>query len=69
MLLVFATMQIVYVAGASALFSYGESARYRFMVEAFIWLIVASCLSRITRAVAGRLERNAGSGAPTPMRP
>jgi hypothetical protein len=52
MLIVFATLQIVYVTGVSALFSYGESARYRFMVEPLIWLVVASCFSSARRSFA-----------------
>jgi len=64
MLLVFAVMQILYVVSVSALFSYGESARYRYMVEPFIWLVVASSLSRGARFLAARLGRESAASAP-----
>jgi hypothetical protein len=39
-LLVFCLLQIVYLVVTSALFSIGESARYRYQVEPQIWLLV-----------------------------
>lgn len=61
MLLVFAALQILYVTTVSALFNYGESSRHRFMVEAFIWLLVASCFSLVARLFTASLSRQPGA--------
>jgi hypothetical protein len=45
-LLAFALAQIGYVAATSALFVIGESARYRYQIEPFIWLVVALAIRR-----------------------
>jgi hypothetical protein len=61
MLLAFCTLQILYVTVISVLFTYGESARYRYMVEAFIWLVVSACLSSLARSVTRGLSTLRGS--------
>jgi 4-amino-4-deoxy-L-arabinose transferase-like glycosyltransferase len=43
-LLVFCLFQIVFVVGASTLFTFRESARYRFQAEPMIWVVTAACL-------------------------
>jgi len=57
MVLVFALLQILYVTLVSGLLTYGESARYRYLAESFIWLLVAYCLSRGLRWVVRRSSR------------
>lgn len=51
--LAFSLMNIFYVTALSCLVTFGELARYRFMIEPFIWMIVISFLSnnseRITK--------------------
>jgi hypothetical protein len=47
-LLVFCLFQIGYVVAASSLFTFRESARYRFQVEPLIWLITALCLASLS---------------------
>lgn len=42
-LVAFCLFQIVYVAAASSLFTYRESARYRFQIEPAIWVLAAMC--------------------------
>jgi hypothetical protein len=49
MIIVFSIFQIVYVVVVSVLFTYNELARYRFMVEPFIWLLVAMNVSSLAR--------------------
>jgi hypothetical protein len=65
MLLVFSMAQIVYVTAVTAFFIYGESARHRYMVEAFIWLIVASSFSRGTRRIASSVSSRRAEATPT----
>lgn len=43
-LLVFALFQIAYVSATSMLFTIGESSRYRYQVEALIWLVAVLAL-------------------------
>ena len=45
-LLVFCLVQVAFVTAASTLFTFRESARYRFQVEPFIWLMTAVCFAR-----------------------
>lgn len=40
----FITMNVVYVTLLSCMVTYGELARYRFMIEPFIWLLMANFL-------------------------
>lgn len=54
MLFVFCILQILYVTTVSILMTYGESARYRFMVEAFVWLLAAVCVSHGVRWIGRR---------------
>lgn len=51
-LLLFGWLQIGYVVTASALMSFGESARYRFIVEAFIWLTAAMAAAKSVKYIA-----------------
>jgi hypothetical protein len=70
----FALFQIAYVFITSALFTIGESARYRHQVEALIWLVTALWVANIARswtrrnprasAKASRSRRSARSPAP-----
>jgi hypothetical protein len=56
--LAFALLQIVYVTTLSALFTFGESARYRHQIEALIWLIAAlSAVSPARYRVASAVRR------------
>jgi hypothetical protein len=48
-LLIFCVLQIVYVVAASTMLTFLESARYRFQVEALIWLLTAACISSLRR--------------------
>lgn len=50
--LAFALFQIAFIIVTSALFSFGESARYRHQVEALIWLLAACWLSSCSRRPA-----------------
>jgi hypothetical protein len=59
--LAFALFQIVFVAGLSSLVSFTESSRYRFPVEALIWLLTALWLKGLAPSVVGRLARLTGS--------
>ncbi len=43
--LAFALLQIAFVVVTSALFTFGETARYRHQVEALIWLVVAGAMT------------------------
>jgi hypothetical protein len=43
--LAFALLQIAFVVVTSALFTFGETARYRHQVEALIWLVAASAVT------------------------
>jgi hypothetical protein len=47
--LAFALVQLGYVAVTSALFTIGESARYRYQIEPLIWLFVASAFHEWSR--------------------
>jgi 4-amino-4-deoxy-L-arabinose transferase-like glycosyltransferase len=51
-LLVFCVLQIGYVFLASCLFTFQESARYRYQIEAFIWLLAALALADALRRLA-----------------
>jgi hypothetical protein len=46
-LLLFCGFQIVYVAAASTMLTFLESARYRFQVEWAIWLLTAACVASL----------------------
>ncbi|MBI4266447.1 MAG: class I SAM-dependent methyltransferase [Acidobacteria bacterium] len=52
--------QIAFVVAASSVFTFRESARYRFQVEPAIWLMTAVMLTDVRRAFTGR--RGAASG-------
>jgi len=52
--MIFALFQISYVTVVSALFTYNELARYRFMIEAFVWLVVGVALSNAAQRIMRR---------------
>lgn len=54
-LLVFSCFQIVYVVTVSSLFTLGECARYRYLVEPLIWLVAALTVRHGVRALRTRL--------------
>jgi hypothetical protein len=53
-LLAFALFQILYVSSTSALFTIGESARYRYQIEAQIWLLTLAALVAAWRSLRPR---------------
>ncbi len=55
--LAYATFQIVFVALVSSLVSFTESARYRYPVEALIWLVTALFLAEVVPSVRARIAR------------
>jgi hypothetical protein len=57
--LLFSGFQIFYVVVTSSLFTIGESARYRFQVEALIWLLAAHAALRLVRRGSRAIERRA----------
>ena len=66
-LLFFCLFQIGYVVAASSVFTFRESARYRYQVEAMIWLVSSLCVvslwgSLLRRGGAPRMAANAGEG-------
>jgi uncharacterized membrane protein len=62
--LAFALLQITWVTLTSALFSFGETARYRHQVEALIWLVTACAIAEWLRRRSSRPGR-AASWRPT----
>jgi hypothetical protein len=60
--LAFAVFQIVFVAVLSSFFSYTESSRYRFPVEALIWLLSALWLAELLPSLRDPLARLTGFG-------
>jgi hypothetical protein len=62
--LLFCGFQIFYVVVTSSLFTIGESARYRFQIEAPIWILGAHAALRLARSVSRRLARRGASPAP-----
>jgi hypothetical protein len=67
-LLAFCLFQVLFVVGASCLFTAQEASRYRYGVEPFIWIIVAAGLlaarQRSGGAEAGGTERAELDGGP-----
>jgi hypothetical protein len=51
-LLIYCLLQIGYVIAASIFLSYGEMARYRYLVEGMLWLILALGVRRLVRFAA-----------------
>jgi len=49
-LLFFCLFQITYVVAASSLFTFRESARYRYQIESMIWVITALCVGSLWRS-------------------
>jgi hypothetical protein len=58
-IVLFLCFQIVYVVAVSSLFTLGECARYRYLVEPSIWLLTAHAVARVFRAL--RTRRASGS--------
>jgi hypothetical protein len=55
-LLFFCLFQIAFVVAASSLFTFRESARYRYQVESMIWLIGTLCLVSLGRSLRNRVS-------------
>ena len=55
-LLFFCLFQIGFVVAASSLFTFRESARYRYQVEAMMWLVATLCLVSLWRRVVDRVR-------------
>jgi hypothetical protein len=53
-LLFFCLFQVAFVVAASSLFTFRESARYRYQIEAMIWLMTALSVASLWRSLAGR---------------
>ncbi len=51
-LLFFCLFQVGFVVAASSLFTFRESARYRYQIEPMIWLMTAPCVVSLWRSVA-----------------
>ena len=54
-LLFFCLFQIAFVVAASSLFTFRESARYRYQIEPMIWLTTALSVASLWQWVAARL--------------
>lgn len=52
--LAFSVAQIGFVVTVSSLFTIGESSRYRFQIEALIWVLGAACAARLWRRARQR---------------
>lgn len=50
-LLAFCLLQVLFVVSASSLFTAGETSRYRYSIEPFIWVLVMAALSATIRRV------------------
>ncbi len=56
--------QVAFVVAASSLFTFRESARYRYQIEPMIWLMTAVCVASLWRSVAHRRGmRDQGRGS------
>lgn len=55
-LLFFCLFQVGFVVAASSLFTFRESARYRYQVEAMIWLMTSLCLVSFWRSLIRRVR-------------
>jgi hypothetical protein len=66
--LAFCVVQIGFVVVVSSLFTIGESARYRYQIEALIWIISAGALSELLTSFRARIRslKVGSSGRPTP---
>lgn len=54
----FCLLQVGYLVPVMALLTWGENARYRYIIEPFIWLIVTGTLVDLTRAARAWLRQN-----------
>jgi len=57
LLLCFCLLHMAYVLCVSCLFTAGECARYRYLIEAFIWLIVARAMLSLCAMVRQRVAK------------
>lgn len=57
----FCVFQVLYVVALSAVFTIGESSRYRFQIESLIWVIVAFGVLSAVRALWPIGIRGAGT--------
>jgi hypothetical protein len=57
LLLCFCLLHMAYVLAVSCLFTAGECARYRYLIEPFIWLIVARALVSLVAWARGRVAK------------
>src|SRR5690606_21529585 len=55
-------IQILYLVAITALLTFGENARYRYIVEPFIWVVVASTLVDLRGIVGARRARAVAAG-------
>lgn len=61
-LVVFALLQILYVIALSALVNFGEASRYRYQIEAMIWLLTAFVIaSWLKKGRGSRMRERQGS--------
>lgn len=67
-LLGFCLLQILFVVGASSLFTAWETSRYRYSIEPFIWIVVAAALHAAFQRAASVARRAPRSGALDPSR-
>ena len=62
-LLAFCLCQIAFVTVLSVLLAHGEAQRYRFKIEAFLWLIAVLALADLATRLKGRLAPAARTAA------
>jgi hypothetical protein len=59
-------IQILYLIAVTALLTYGENARYRYIIEPFIWVVCASALHDLSGYLRSRRARQRSAVAATP---
>jgi hypothetical protein len=59
-LLYWCLFQISFVVAVSSVFTFRESARYRYQIESMIWLMAVFCLVSLWRSLVGRFHRERG---------
>ena len=62
-LVLMCALQILYLIAITALLTYGENARYRYIVEPLIWVVGAAGLSELRAWVRARSEQPRGAPA------
>jgi hypothetical protein len=58
-LLLYLAGQVVFAVMVSCMFALGENARYRFLIEGFIWILGAACFARGLGVIRGKLAARA----------